>query len=65
MKYIAQKLPGITDDELLNKFIRGLQPAVQRELLKADPQNYEDACKMSERIARLDTLLLEYAKPPG
>ena len=57
MKRIAQKLPNITDDELLDRFIRGLCTNIQKEVLKEDPSTFEKACLIAERCARLDSLI--------
>ena len=40
-KCCCTKLPSITDEEMLDRFMRGLSPDVQRELLKQDPQHLQ------------------------
>ena len=57
MKRHGQRVAGVTDDEMLDRFIRGLKPAIQREVLKDNPQTFSDACMLAERIGRLDTYL--------
>ena len=57
MKRHGQRVAGITDDEMLDRFIRGLKPAIQREVLKDNPSTFADACMLAERIGRLDTYL--------
>ena len=59
MKRLAQRVAGITDDEVLDRFIRGLRKSVQREVLKENPQNFSDACMLAERIGRLDDFVRE------
>ncbi len=59
MKRLAQCVAGITDDEVLDRFIRGLRKSVQREVLKENPQNFSDACMLAERIGRLDDFVRE------
>ena len=58
-KRCVQKLDNISDDEQLDKFIRGLKPALQREVLKADPQSFQNACMLAERLARLDDVIYD------
>jgi len=65
MKRHAQRVAGITDDEMLDRFIRGLQPAVQREVLKDNPGTFMDACMLAERIGRLDSYLEESSSKQG
>ena len=38
-KYYCAKIPSITYEEMLDRFMRGLSPDMQRELLKQDPPN--------------------------
>ena len=37
MKQLARKVKGITDDEMLDRFICGLVPVVAQEVLKENP----------------------------
>ena len=53
-KRCCAKIPSITDKEMLDRFMRGLSPDVQRELLKQDPPTFAAACQMAERLARLE-----------
>ena len=48
---------GITDDEMLDRFVRGLEPIIGREVLKENPQTFEEACVLSERISRIANLV--------
>ena len=57
MKRHGQRVAGVTDDEMLDRFICGLKPAIQREVLKDNPQTFSDACMLAERIGQLDTYL--------
>lgn len=59
MKRLGQRVAGITDDEMLDKFIRGLRKSVQREVLKENPSTFSDACMLAERIGRLDDFVRE------
>ena len=56
-KHCCAKIPSITDKEMLDRFIRGLSPDVQRELLKQDPPTFAAACQMAERLARLEAVI--------
>ena len=56
-KRCCSKIPSITDEEMLDRFIRGLSTNIQRELLKQDPPSFASACQMAERLARLDAVI--------
>ena len=56
-KRCCTKIPSITDEEMLDRFMRGLSPDVQRELLKQDPPTFATACQMAERLARLEAVI--------
>ena len=56
-KHRCTKLPSITDGEMLDRFMRGLSPDVQRELLKQDPPTFAAACQMAELLARLEAMI--------
>ena len=48
---------GVTDDEMLDRFVRGLEPIIGREVLKENPQTFEEACVLSEGISRIANLV--------
>ena len=54
MKRHAQRVAGITDDELMDRFIRGLSSNIQKEVLRDNPQNFEHATMLAERIGWMD-----------
>ena len=56
-KCCCTKIPSITDKEMLDRFMRGLSPDVQRELLKQDPPTFAAACQMAERLACLEAVI--------
>ena len=56
-KRCCAKIPYITDEEMLDRFMRGLSPDVQRELLKQDPPTFAAACQMAEHLARLEAVI--------
>lgn len=57
MKRIQRKINGITDDEMLDRFTRGLNANIAREVVKENPATFEDACVLAERISRLTHLV--------
>ena len=56
-KRCCTKIPYITDEEMLNRFMRGLSPDVQRELLKQDPSTFAAACQMAEHQTCLEAVI--------
>ena len=56
MKCIAQKLPKIMDDELLDQFFRGLHPSIKQEVIKKDPNTFSKACYFAEICWHQDAL---------
>ena len=56
-KCCCTKIPSITDEEMLDRFMRGLSPDVQRELLKQYPTTFAAACQMAERLAHLEAMI--------
>ena len=56
-KWCMQKLDGIGRDEVLDKYVQGLKPDLQHEVLKADPVTFNNACKLAEWLARLDDVI--------
>ena len=59
MKYLGQRIAGITDDKILNQFICVLNKTVLREVLKENPSTFGDACMLAEHIGRLDDFVHE------
>jgi hypothetical protein len=51
---ITLQIPDITDQEKLDRFVRGLKPRLQRELAIREPATLDDAIRMAERIDVLD-----------
>ena len=56
-KCCCAKIPSITDEEMLDRFMRGLSPDVQRELLKQDPPTFAAACQMAADLAHLEAVI--------
>ena len=48
---------GITDDEMLDRFVHGLEPIIGHEVLKENPQTFEEACVLAKRISRIANLV--------
>ena len=47
---------GITDDEILDQFVHELEPIIGHEVLKGNPQTFEEACILAERISQIANL---------
>ena len=47
---------GITGNEILDQFTRGLEPIIGLEVLKKNPQTFEEACLLAERIFQIANL---------
>ena len=52
-----QKMHGITDDKMLDQFTHGLKPMIGCEVLKENPQTFEEACVLAERILQIANLV--------
>ena len=48
---------GVTDDEMLDGFVCGLEPIIGHDVLKENPQTFEEACVFSKRISRIANLV--------
>ena len=59
LRTIRLFLPSLTDDELLDRFMAGLKPFIQKELALRDPTSFEQAVQMAER---LDAVLFQTTK---
>ena len=59
MKWLGQHVGNITDNEMLDWFIWGLDKSVKREVLKENPSTFGDACMLAEFIGRLDNFVCE------
>jgi hypothetical protein len=49
----AIEIPNIANEELKDRFIRGLKPAVRQEVRMRNPSTFEDAVQMAERYDSL------------
>ena len=47
----------MTDDKILDRFIHGLEPIICYEVLKENPQTFEEACVLAERILQIAKLV--------
>ena len=57
MKCILCKVYGITDNEILDQFIHGLEPIISHEVLKENPPTFEKACVLAKRILQIANLV--------
>jgi len=60
MRDTALDIPGISDDELKDRFIRGLKPATQTEVRLRAPDTFDDAVKIADRY---DAMRYRITKP--
>lgn len=60
MRDAALEIPGISDDELKDRFIRGLKPATQGEVRLREPGSFEQAVKIADRY---DALRYSFKRP--
>ena len=58
----AMSIPGITDDEKKDRFIRGLKTNTMKEVKLRCPENFDEAVSMA---VRLDSLMWRYSGNPG
>lgn len=62
MRNAALEVPGISDDEMMDRFIRGLKPATQREVRMRSPPTFNDAVILAERF---DALMYRQSRQPS
>ena len=48
---------GITNDKILDQFIHELKPIIGHEALEENPQTFEKACVLAERISQISNLV--------
>jgi len=49
-KSICLQIPNVSEGEMMDRFVRGLKPMVQREVELRDPQTFEEAVRIAERV---------------
>ena len=55
---------------MLDQFVNAFEPIIGREVLKENPQTFEEACVLSKRISRIANLVggggtrSKWCKPP-
>ncbi|GAQ92386.1 hypothetical protein KFL_010010040 [Klebsormidium nitens] len=49
----SSEVPNIQDDELLDRFVRGLKPRTRMEVTMREPATFEDAVKLADRMDSL------------
>ena len=47
---VTMEIPGISADEKLDRFVRGLKPYIRKEVELREPPTYEDAIKLAEKF---------------
>ena len=53
MQELSLQVPGIQDEELLDRFIRGLKPRTRQEVIMREPATFEEAVKLADRYDSL------------
>jgi hypothetical protein len=48
MQELSLQIPGITDEKLLDRFIRGLKPRTRMEVTMRAPASFDDAVKLAD-----------------
>ena len=48
---------GIIDDKMLDQFVHGLKPIIDCEVLKENPQTFEEACVLAKQILQISNLV--------
>lgn len=61
LRNAALEIPGIQDEEVTDRFIRGLKPATQREVRMRTPVSFAHAAEMAERF---DSMMYHHSKRP-
>ena len=51
---LCLQIDGITESEMLDRFVRGLKPHVQREVELRDPTTLDEAVRIAERVDAID-----------
>ena len=51
----ALQIPGMTDDEKMDRFVTGLKPSIQREIMLRDPEDFKTIVKMAHKLDALAT----------
>lgn len=64
-KAIALEIPGITDDEKRDRFIRGLKTNTQKEVELRDPATFEEAVGIAERYDAVSYRIHNYESVVG
>ena len=58
-RQLTLSIPGITDDEKKDRFVRGLKPRVMQAVVMKDPDTFAEAVQMAERY---DTIAFELVR---
>ena len=64
-KALALEIPGITDDEKKDRFIRGLKTNTQKEVELRDPSSFEEAVIIAERYDAVSYRIHNYESAAG
>ncbi len=53
MRRLFLSIPGIADDEKVDKFVRGLTPALREKVYEREPANFEEAATLAAKFELL------------
>jgi hypothetical protein len=53
MQDLAMQIPNMHDEELMDKFIRGLKPRTRQEVVMREPYSFEQAVQLADRYDSL------------
>ena len=53
LQELAMQVPNMQDDELLDRFVRGLKPRTRQEVVMREPATFEEAVRLADRFDSL------------
>lgn len=59
------EIPGMTEDEKMDRYFAGLKPHLQREIILREPATYKDLVTMAHRLDYLTYNSTRTTAPPG
>jgi hypothetical protein len=59
LRQLAVQIPGLTSEELLDRFIRGLKLTVRKEVETRAPQTFDEAVHLAQRV---DAIEFQYGR---
>jgi hypothetical protein len=53
LQELAMQVPGMQDEELLDRFVRGLKPRTRMQVVMREPETFDQAVKLADRFDSL------------